>query len=567
MGDFTKYDYDLHVRPRPGMGSPGTHDLGSANAPDDGGAVAWPEDRDQAPLAPDPTFERAVLHLDLDSFFISVERLRDSSLVGRPLIVGGRAGRGVVASCSYEARHFGVRSGMPMRMALKLCPESLVIKGDMEAYSKYSHLVSEVIAADAPLYEKSSIDEFYCDLTGMDKFVGCWRWSTELRQRVMRETGLPISFGLSVNKLVSKVGTGEAKPNGTLMIRRGTERDFLAPLPTGKLPGLGKETRHRLSFMGVRTVRLLREIPVRLLEREFGKHGRALSRKANGEDDAPVVPSASRKSLSKERTFQQDTTDVEFLRDILADMVTRLGFDLRQRERLTACITVKIRYTDFQTVTKQRRIPYTANDRQLLRHARELFAALHTRRQLVRLVGVRFSDLVQGHYQVDLFEDTERDIRLLGALDDIRERFGEHAIKMARCGGVAVRQESGFKYRDGAVGASAKTASAKTADDDPTLRHRPPTLPSDAEDRNTRSPTREGGPEARGSDEAPRARGGHLLAGRPPHQSTGGVPAPRSGHEGDAPARHAGPGTTAALKQEPLHEHRLPAPHLLSRVA
>ena len=297
----------------------------------------------------------------------------------------------------------------------------------------------------------------------MDKFVGCWRWSTELRQRVMKETGLPISFGLSVNKLVSKVGTGEAKPNGKLMIRRGTERDFLAPLPTGKLPGLGKETRHRLSFMGVRTVRLLREIPVRLLEREFGKHGRALSRKANGEDDTPVVPSSGRKSLSKEKTFQQDTTDVEFLRDVLADMVTRLGFDLRQRERLTACVTVKIRYTDFQTVTKQRRVPYTANDRQLLRHARELFDGLHTRRQLVRLVGVRFSDLVQGHYQVDLFEDTERDVRLLGALDDIRTRFGEHAIKMARCGGVAVSQGTGFRYRDRDAGARDTSGDITTA--------------------------------------------------------------------------------------------------------
>lgn len=557
--DFSKYDYDLRVRERAGVGLPG--DGGSGGG--EGGT--W-----SAAADPGLAFERAILHLDLDSFFISVERLRDSSLVGRPLIVGGRAGRGVVASCSYEARHFGVRSGMPMRMALKLCPESLVIKGDMEAYSKYSHLVSEVIAEDAPLYEKSSIDEFYCDLTGMDKFVGCWRWSTELRQRVIEETGLPISFGLSVNKLVSKVGTGEAKPNGTLMIRRGTERDFLAPLPTGKLPGLGKETRHRLSFMGVRTVRLLREIPVRLLEREFGKHGRALSRKANGVDDAPVVPSSDRKSLSKERTFQQDTTDVAFLRDILADMVTRLGFDLRQRERLTACVTVKIRYTDFQTVTKQRRIPYTANDRQLLRHARELFAALHTRRQLVRLVGVRFSDLVRGHYQVDLFEDTERDIRLLGALDDIRERFGEHAIKMARCGGVAVRQESGFKYRDGAPGSAvAKTAaaSAKTANDDPTLPRRAPTLPIDAEDRNPRGPSRAGDAATREGDGASRARGGNVLERRPAHQSAGRLPAPGPRYEGDAPARDAGTGSATAVRPPLERDDRRVSAHPINLAA
>ncbi len=427
--DFSRYDYDLLVRPPSGVVA---HCPEPSPATDDD--PAWPEDRDEGLVAPPPlAFNRAILHLDLDSFFISVERLRDSSLMGRPLIVGGRAGRGVVASCSYEARSYGVRSAMPMRMALKLCPEALVIRGDMESYSQYSQLVGEVIAADAPIYEKSSIDEFYCDLTGMDRHVGCWKWSVEMRQRIMRETGLPISFGLSINKLVSKVGTGEAKPNGTLMIRSGTEADFLAPLPTSKLPGLGKETAHRLSFMGVRTVRLLREIPVRLLEREFGKHGRDLSRKAHGIDDSPVVPSNGRKSLSKERTFQQDTTEVEFLRDVLADMVCRLGFDLRQREQLTACITVKVRYTDFQTFTKQRRIAYTANDRDLLRYAAELFDGLHERRQLVRLVGVRFSDLVRGHYQVDLFRDTERDVRLLGTLDKIRERYGEEAIKMARC--------------------------------------------------------------------------------------------------------------------------------------
>jgi len=344
-----------------------------------------------------------------------------------------------------------------MRMALKLCPEALVIRGDMESYSKYSRLVTEVIAADAPLFEKSSIDEFYCDLSGMDRYVGCWKWSVELRERIMRETGLPISFGLSVNKLVSKVGTGEAKPNGTLLVRNGVERDFLSPLAANKLPGLGKETYHRLSFMGVRTVKLLREIPVRLLEREFGKHGRILSRKANAVDDSPVVPYSERKSLSKEKTFQQDTTDVKVLRDMIADMVTRLSFDLRQRGQLTACITVKVRYTDFQTHTKQRHIPYTANDRHLLRHAEELFERLHTRRQLVRLVGVRLSGLVRGHYQVDLFEDTEREVRLMGALDDIRRRFGEHAIKMARCGGVAVTQNTGFAYRDKESGNSSDT--------------------------------------------------------------------------------------------------------------
>ncbi|MFK8057339.1 MAG: DNA polymerase IV [Saprospiraceae bacterium] len=421
MEDFTQYDYQRLTAGHP-------HQQQGTPAHLDETALA-----DGALALDTSPFKRAILHLDLDSFFISVERLKDSSLIGRPLIVGGRSGRGVVASCSYEARAFGVRSAMPMRMALKLCPEALVIRGDMESYSNYSRLVTDVIADDAPLYEKSSIDEFYCDLTGMDKYVGCWKWSVELRDRVIKETGLPISFGLSVNKLVSKVSTSEAKPNGTLMIRNGLERDFLAPLSAAKLPGLGKKTYHKLSFMGVRTVKLLREIPVRLLEREFGKHGRALARKANAIDESPVVPHSERKSLSKERTFQQDTTDINFLRDVLTDMVTRLAFDLRQAGQLASCITVKIRYTDFQTFTKQRHIAYTSNDRHFMRHANELFDRLHERRQMVRLVGVRFTGLVRGHYQVDLFEDSEREVNLMGAMDEIRSRFGESAIKRARC--------------------------------------------------------------------------------------------------------------------------------------
>ena len=467
MEDFTRYDYDRLTEDWHALGERGLAQHEPPTRAIQQASEARPIHQRSGPAGeadPNaPAFSRAILHLDLDSFFISVERLHDSSLMGRPLIVGGRAGRGVVASCSYEARAFGVRSAMPMRMALKLCPEALVIRGDMESYSKYSRLVTDVIADDAPLYEKSSIDEFYCDLTGMDKYVGCWKWSVELRERIMRETGLPISFGLAVNKLVSKVGTGEAKPNGTLMVRNGLERDFLAPLPASRLPGLGKQTCYRLSFMGVRTVKLLREIPLRLLEREFGKQGHAISRKANAVDDTPVVPHSERKSLSKEKTFQQDTTDVNFLADVLADMVARLGFDLRERGQLASCITVKIRYTDFQTHTKQRHIPYTANDRHLLRHARELFDRLHTRRQLVRLVGVKLSGLVRGHYQVDLFEDTQRDVNLMGALDEVRRRYGEHAIKMAKCAGVKRRQESGFKYRDAASSLALTAANGETS--------------------------------------------------------------------------------------------------------
>ena len=376
-------------------------------------------------------YDRAILHLDLDSFFVSVECLRDSSLKGKPLIIGGMGGRGVVASCSYEARRYGVHSAMPVKMALRLCPQALVLRGDMDAYTRHSVLVSEIIDSEAPVFEKSSIDEFYLDLTGMDRYFGCFKWSAELRQRIMKESGLPISCALSVNKLVSKVGTGEAKPNGMREIPNGEEREFLAPLSTGKIPGIGKETYKKLSFMGVRTIRVLREIPHPLLEREFGKMGQFLWESANAIDRRQVIPYNEQKSMSKERTFSEDTLDMKFIRSLLGSMVDELAFDLRQDSRLTSCITVKIRYADFNTFTKQRRIPYTAQTRTLITYAQELFEEVYERRQLIRLIGVKFSGLVNGHIQLNLFDNTEEEISLLQQLDHIRRRWGKQAISWA----------------------------------------------------------------------------------------------------------------------------------------
>lgn len=376
-------------------------------------------------------YERAVLHLDLDSFFVSVECLRDSSLKGKPLIIGGMGGRGVVASCSYEARRYGVHSAMPMKMALRLCPQALVLRGDMDAYTRHSGLVSEIIHGEAPVFEKSSIDEFYLDLTGMDRYFGCFKWSVELRERIIKESGLPISCALSVNKLVSKVGTGEAKPNGMREIPTGEEREFLAPLSTGKIPGIGKETYKKLSFMGVRTIRVLREIPHPLLEREFGKMGQFLWESANAIDRRQVVPYNEQKSMSKERTFSEDTLDMKFIRSLLGSMVDELAFELRQDSRLTSCITVKIRYADFNTFTKQRRIPYTAQTRQLISYALELFDEVYERRQLIRLIGIKFSGLVNGNIQLNLFDNTEEEISLLQQLDHIRRRWGKEAISWA----------------------------------------------------------------------------------------------------------------------------------------
>lgn len=373
-------------------------------------------------------FERAVLHLDLDAFFVSVECLKNNAFLGKPLLIGGTGSRGVVASCSYEARKFGVHSAMPMKMARRLCPQAIVIRGDMDSYSYHSREVTEIIADTAPLFEKASIDEFYLDLTGMDRYFGCWQWSNELRQKIITESGLPISFGLSVNKLVSKVGTGEAKPNGTKQIPRGAEKQFLAPLSTSKIPGVGKALYKKLSFMGVRTVKILSEIPIKLLEREFGITGRQLWEKANAIDHTPVVPYNEKKSISKERTLGEDTIDIRFIKSLIMRMVSQLAFELRQSHKLTSCVTVKIRYADFNTYTKQQQMPYTANDNSLLRTAFNLFDKLYERRQLIRLLGIKYSGLVNGHYQIDLFDDAIEEIQLLQQMDHIRKRFGLDAI-------------------------------------------------------------------------------------------------------------------------------------------
>jgi len=386
---------------------------------------------------------RAILHMDLDAFFVSVECLKDKKLKGRPIIVGGKSGRGVVAACSYEARVFGVHSAMPMRLALQLCPDAIVISGDMEAYLRFSGMVTDIIRDRAPLFEKSSIDEFYLDLTGMDRFFGTYKWAGELRKTIIRETHLPISMGLSINKMVSKVATNEAKPNGQKEVPGGTEKDFLAPMPIQKIPMVGKRTTEFLQEMGIRNVQTLREMPVEMLEAAFGKNGRILWQKAHGVDSSPVIPYHERKSISTESTFESDTIDVQKIRSIVTAMVEKLTFKLRSEQKLTSCITVKIRYTDFETVSKQMHIPYTSSDNLLIRHALELFEKLYTRRVLIRLVGVRLSALVHGNYQISLFDDTEEEIRLFEAMDRIKSKYGPQVLMRASgmLAGQRVRQD------------------------------------------------------------------------------------------------------------------------------
>jgi DNA polymerase-4 len=366
--------------------------------------------------------------MDLDSFFVSVERLYDSRLNGKPILIGGSGDRGVVASCSYEARKFGVHSAMPMRTARQLCPEALIIRGDFEKYSQKSHEITEIIREDVPLFEKSSIDEFYIDYTGMDRFFGCFKMAKELREKILKESGLPISLGLSENKTVSKVATGEAKPNNYKEVIRGTEKPFLAPLSVRKIPMIGEKTSLTLYNMGVKTVKTLQVMPSELLEATFGKNGLSIWEKANGIDRSPVVPYSEAKSISSENTFEQDTIDVKMLEANLIAMTEQLAGKLRQKQQLTACVTVKIRYSDFDTHTVQQRIPYTSADHTLIKTVKELFKKLYTRRLLIRLIGVRFSNLVHGNYQINLFEDTEEQIRLYQALDKINVKYGDKTV-------------------------------------------------------------------------------------------------------------------------------------------
>jgi DNA polymerase IV len=376
-------------------------------------------------------YNRNIIHLDLDTFFVSVERLINPKLIGKPVLVGGTGDRGVVASCSYEARKFGVRSAMPMKAALRLCSDAIVVRGDYEAYSKYSHLVTDVIRDRVPLFEKSSIDEFYIDMTGMDKFFGCSKYSRELKQFIIKETGLPISYALASNKLVSKVATNEVKPNGQLEIPFGTERSYLAPLKIDRLPGVGDKTKILLINMGIHKVETLSKIPVELLTNLMGKPGIDLHRKANGIDESPVIPFHEAKSISTEQTFQQDTIDLRFLNAQLVRMTEKIAFQLREETKLTGCIAVKIRYSDFDTHTSQQTVPYTNQDHIILQTVKELFTRVNSRRLLIRLIGVRFSNLIPGNYQIDLFDDTQEKVSLYQRIDSIKRQFGEKIIQKA----------------------------------------------------------------------------------------------------------------------------------------
>lgn len=375
--------------------------------------------------------DKQIIHIDQDAFFVSVELLKNSSLVGKPVIIGGTSDRGVVASCSYEARKFGIHSAMPSRMAKQLCPHAIFIRGNMEEYSKYSHIVTDILQEKVPLLEKASIDEHYIDMTGMDRFYGCMKFAHELRLHVMKETGLPLSFGLSVNKTVSKIATNECKPNGERQVPLNEVQPFLNPLSIKKIPGLGQATYVKLSEMGVRFIYTLSQIPQEQLFKVLGNNGTSLWQKAHGIDHSPVVPYREQKSIGTQSTFETDSIDTHSIKQLITAMLGDLCFQLRTQRKLTACITVTIRYSNFETHTQQTKIPYTSLDSLLISKAKELFDKLYNRRMLLRLVGVKLSQLVSGHEQISLYSASEEQYKLYQAMDRIRNRFGEKAVKLA----------------------------------------------------------------------------------------------------------------------------------------
>ncbi len=378
------------------------------------------------------TPQRYIAHLDLDSFFVSVEVVNNPFLKGQAVIVGGSKDRGVVTTCSYEARKFGVRSAMPMRKAMQLCPHAILVQGTRGEYSRFSRWVTDIIAAKAPLFEKASIDEFYIDLTGMDKYFDPFRWTIDLRNEIIDQTKLPISFGLATNKMIAKIATDEAKPNGYLFVQPGMEKEFLAPLPVNKFSGVGDSLHQRLKAMGIITIKDLSETPLPILEKQIGKYGVDLWKKSQGIHDGIVQPYHEAKSISTEHTFETNQTDENFLLSELVRMTEKIAFDLRRDQKLAGCIAVKIRYPDFETTSKQISIDYTMRDDELIPVAIGLFHQLYDKRQPIRLLGIRLSELTSHVLQGSLFANIGKKDELYKAIDDVKNKFGKTALQKAR---------------------------------------------------------------------------------------------------------------------------------------
>lgn len=380
---------------------------------------------------------RSILHVDMDSFFVSVERLLDPSLVGKPVVVGGDpTGRGVVSSASYEARRFGVHSAMPMARALRLCPHAVVVRGSHGRYGEYSDRVREIFERFSPLVEMASLDEAYIDLTGTERLWGpAWKAAESLRGTVIRETGLPCSMGLGTNKLIAKVASALCKPLGFLRVPPGSESGFLAPLPLRDLPGIGPKTGERLASFGLKRIGDVQALGAAQLEGLFGDAGTGLWERAMGRHDGEVETGREAKSMGREHTFTEDVGDAAALHSMISHLSELVAASLREDKLQARTITLKFRYADFETHTASKTVSDPLDDEGAIAEvARALLQKGWNSRMPLRLIGVTASNLVARGWQLDLFDGDriEKQIRIHGAVDAIRERHGFQSIERAR---------------------------------------------------------------------------------------------------------------------------------------
>jgi len=377
---------------------------------------------------------RHVLHLDLDAFFASVEELLDPSIAGKPILVGGDPSeRGVVASASYAARAYGARSAMPMSQALRLCPQAVVRHGHRREYASYSKQVMDMLAEYTPLVEQLSIDEAFLDVTGCERLFGpADELAYHIQERVRRETGLPCSLGVASNKLVAKVASQEAKPNGVLIVPAGQEASFLAPLPIERLWGVGEVTAERLRQIGITTIGQLAALPEAQMEALFGSSAAEMQHRALGIDNRPVGEQARHKSISQEHTFARDVGSIEVLRRTLLDMSEDVATQLRRGGECGRTIVLKMRYPDFTTITRRVTLKQPTDLTEVI-HAqavkllqKEWKSGTH-----VRLIGVGVSGLTHGR-QLSLFDAPAKRLgKLSRTVDAIRRKYGKDAIRRA----------------------------------------------------------------------------------------------------------------------------------------
>ncbi len=386
--------------------------------------------------------ERIIAHIDMDSFFVSCERLVDHSLVGKPVIVGGRKGeRGVVCSASYEARPFGVHSGMPLRTAEKLCPQALFVPGQHKLYSKYSRRVYALLKRIAPVVEYASIDEFYLDFTGCESLYGndLQAMALKVKESVFDRTQLTCSVAIASNKYVAKIAGKTVKPSsgsktGVIVVPEGKEQDFLSALNIERLHGAGEKTQPRLKEMGIKTIGDILSIPLPKLKKTFGESGGEwLYHAARGMDDSPVEPFHFAKSVGNETTFDQDTDDPERIRRTLSWLSEKSCYRLRRLGKKARTVTLKLRYSNFETLTRAKTIPETDDDAQVLKAVQELFGDFHEKNRKVRLLGVTLSKLERSEEGNWLFPemDSKKKEALYKSVDAIKRKFGFYKLEKA----------------------------------------------------------------------------------------------------------------------------------------